>query len=217
MSAWERIDAELKRRGRNWQWLADEMGYTIQRLQNWKTRGVPRNEHGAIADALEKSTDWVSGRSRLSLVAASNADPNDVVISHFATGGSMGHGLLLHDQPGVIHSWHVTPEWIKKNVKSYTATGNLCIVTGFGDSMRPMFNPGDPLLVDRGVTTVDVDAVYFFRVGQEGFIKRLQRIPGEGIIAISENKAYRDWFVKHDMDFEVLGRVLKVWRGEEFF
>lgn len=143
-------------------------------------------------------------------------DDNDVVIPQFATGGAMGGGLVLRDQPGVIHSWHVSEDWIKRNVKHYSSVRNLCIVTGFGDSMRPLFNPGDPLLVDRGVTTVEYDAIYFFRVDGEGFIKRLQRIPGEGLVAISENKAYRDWTITESMSFEVFGRVLKIWRGEDY-
>lgn len=131
-------------------------------------------------------------------------------------GGSMGAGLLLRDQPGEIHGWRVTSEWLAKNVKNHSGIGNLAIVTGFGDSMRGMFNSGDPLLVDRGITSVEYDGVYFFRVGDEGFIKRLQRVPGEGLVAISENKSYRDWIVKPDMDFEVFARVVKVWIGTEF-
>lgn len=140
---------------------------------------------------------------------------DEIPIRQFATGGAMGVGLELRDQPGVIQSWKVNQEWLRKNVRGFSAAENLCIVTGFGDSMRPMFNPGDPLLLDIAVTTVEFDAVYFFRVGREGFIKRLQRIPGKGLTAISENKAYQDWVVTGDMDFEVFGRILKVWRSED--
>jgi phage repressor protein C with HTH and peptisase S24 domain len=141
---------------------------------------------------------------------------DDLVIRQYDVRGSMGVGVLLRDQPGVIHSWHVTPEWIQKNVHNVTSPSNLAIVTGFGDSMKPMYNPGDPLLVDTGVKAVEFDGVYFFRIGDEGFIKRLQRVPGEGLMAISENKAYRDWTIKEGMDFEVFARVVKVWRGDDY-
>ncbi|HBT31993.1 MAG TPA: transcriptional regulator [Pusillimonas sp.] len=141
---------------------------------------------------------------------------NQVIIKQYDTGGAMGGGLQLKDQPGLIHSWSVSNEWLDKNIKGFSSTANLCIVTGFGDSMRPMFNPGDPLIVDLGVNLVDFDSVYFFRVENEGFIKRLQRVPGKGLLAISENSAYRDWTIDKTMDFEVFGRVLKVWRSEEF-
>ena len=150
----------------------------------------------------------------------SRRSSGDLDIAHFDSGGAMGHGVLLRDQPGVIQSWRVTREWVQKNVKSYSAAENLCIVTGFGDSMRPLFNPGDPLLVDIGVRSVEFDAIYFFRVGEEGFIKRLQRIPqGNSIVlrALSANREnYEPWTVTSDMDFEVFGRVLKVWCSEDF-
>ena len=164
---------------------------------------------------LEKRTGKPEGyfdAPHLKIVKTSN----DVVIKQFDTGGSMGDGLRLVDQPGMIKSWHVDHEWLRVNVKHHTGASNLCIVTGFGDSMLGMFNPGDPLLVDRGVTTCSFDGVYFFRVGDEGFIKRLQRIPGEGVLVISENTKYRDWTIKPDMDFEVLAKVLKVWESKSF-
>lgn len=144
---------------------------------------------------------------------------DDITIRQFETGGAMGAGLELRDQPGIIQSWSVNREWLQKNVKSFSAANNLCIVTGFGDSMRPMFNPGDPLIVDTGIKSVEFDAIYFFRVGNEGFIKRLQRIPTIGgtiIRAKSENKKYDAWDISSGMDLEVFGRVLKVWCSEDF-
>lgn len=140
-----------------------------------------------------------------------------VEIKQYETGGSMGGGVILQDQPGVIQSWRVSEEWVHKNVRSFSAIKNLCVVTGFGDSMRPMFNPGDPLLIDTAVRAIDSDGLYFFRVSGEGFIKRLQRIPGVGIRVLSANRDnYEPWTITEDMDFQVLGRVLKVWCSEDF-
>ncbi len=130
--------------------------------------------------------------------------------------GAMGNGLTLRDQPGQITGWRVTQEWANKNIPSNTGKENLCIVTGFGDSMRGMFNSGDPLIIDAGVRELKFDGVYFFRVGDEGFIKRLQRIPGNGIRVISKNPDYETWTITPDMDFEIFGRVLKVWKSEDF-
>jgi hypothetical protein len=131
-------------------------------------------------------------------------------------GGSMGRGVVLQDQPGQITNFTVTNEWINKNVPANTGKENLRIVTGFGDSMKGMYNPGDPLLVDVGVTVCDHDGVYFFRVNGEGFIKRLQRIPGQGIRVISKNPDYDTWTITPEMDFVVLAKVLKAWQSEKF-
>jgi phage repressor protein C with HTH and peptisase S24 domain len=143
-------------------------------------------------------------------------DDATVRIPQHSTGGAMGNGVVLQDQPGLIRSLSVSRNWVLKNVRNYSALSNLAIVTGFGDSMRPMFEPGDPLLIDIGIRRVDHDGVYFFRVGDEGFIKRLQRVPGTGLIAISANTHYRDWIITDAMDFEVFGRVIKAWRGQDY-
>lgn len=175
-----------------------------------------------VASAAELTSSAKAGIGGKPARAVNNADggnareSDDVPIPQFDTGGKMGDGLELRDQPGLIKSWRVDQAWLAQNVRGATSASNLCIVTGFGDSMRPMFNPGDPLLVDRGVITADYDAVYFFRVDGEGFIKRLQKIPGKGLVALSENPAYQAWVVEPTMDFEVFGRVLKVWRSEDF-
>jgi transcriptional regulator with XRE-family HTH domain len=191
------------------QWLAglnDSMGYEYAKN---------------IANELGYSVEWlISGKPPMksAIVRSLPTASADVVeiLQYKDMGGAMGHGLILRDQPGEIQSWRVTPEWVQKNVPHNTGIHNLAIVTGFGPSMRPLFNPGDPLLVDRGITKADRDAIYFFRVGDEGFIKHLQRVPGTGLVAISENKIYRDWTITPDMDFEVFGLVLKVWKGEDF-
>jgi phage repressor protein C with HTH and peptisase S24 domain len=153
-------------------------------------------------------------------VGAKNIGADDHYnIPQYQAGGAMGHGLTLPEQPGVIQNWSVSREWLNKNVRNITGAGNLCIVTGFGHSMQPMFNPGDPLLVDTGVSQVIADGIYFFRVGEEGFIKQLQKIPtaaGLKYVAKSKNTDFDPFEITPDMDFEVLGKVVRVWCGTDF-
>jgi phage repressor protein C with HTH and peptisase S24 domain len=196
---------------------------TIASIENGRNNGSGRLVD--IAKVLGVRPEWLSngdGPMRSmerdgGLTPSSDHSKSSVTIGRYDTGGRMGMaGVELRDQPGVIESWQVSREWLEKNVRGFATTNSLCIVTGFGDSMRPLFNPGDPLIIDGSVKSVEFDAVYFFRVGNEGFIKRLQRVPGKGLLAISENSAYRDWVIDESMDFEVFGRVLKVWRSEDF-
>jgi len=150
------------------------------------------------------------------------AVPTDHTIPQYAAGGAMGNGgLVLEErQPGIIKSWRVDQEWIRLNVAHHTGLGNLCIVTGFGPSMKPKYNPGDPLLMDRGVTAVETEGIYFFRVENHGFIKQLQRIPTEdGIIirAKSLNPSFDPFDISRRMmsQFEVFGKILTVWKSEQ--
>lgn len=212
--------------------LAKIAGVKPPSVNDWlsgKTKSIQIEPATKLGNHFDLNPMWISkgvfpmrdlspsSDTKSSLLLSYSKPTNDEIeIRQFNTGGSMGVGVLLRDQPGVIQSWRVSPEWLDKNVRSHTGADNLCIVTGFGDSMRGMFEPGDPLIVDTGVRSVEFDAIYFFRVDGEGFIKRLQRIPGEGIRAISENKAYESWTIKPDMDFEVFGRVLKAWKSEDY-
>ncbi|WP_199771000.1 S24 family peptidase [Achromobacter sp. AONIH1] len=195
---------------------------TIAQIERGRNRGSKYIL--ALADALNTTARWLlegadsAAQPKSPPTERARRRP-DVEIPQFETGGAMGKGLELHDQPGIIQAWHVSSEWLHKNIPTYSQKENLCIVTGFGDSMRPLFNPGDPLVVDRGVRSVDYDGVYFFRVGNQGFIKRLQTIPIEdGFVlrAKSENAKYDSWDITEKMDFEVFGRVLKVWCSHDF-
>lgn len=194
----EQLEKAGARRPRYMTALAKAMGTTVERLESGR---------------------FVVGESDQHIQSHEQDEAEGIKILQFDTGGAMGHGVVLRDQPGVIKSWTVSDSWLQQNVHRITGAKNLCIVTGFGPSMQPLFNPGDPLLVDRGVMRVDVDGVYFFRVGQEGFVKQLQRIPtanGLVIRAKSYNTLYDPFDITEGMDFEVFGRVVKVWRGEEF-
>jgi phage repressor protein C with HTH and peptisase S24 domain len=211
--------------------LARALNTSPQTVKNWEARGMSKQGLltaqrviGCDATWLETGAgDMTETKPKSRLTHAMDTligNPDDVYIKQFDAAGSMGNGLVLRDQPGVIQKLQVNKEWLEKNVKTYTSVRNLAVVTGFGDSMKPLFNSGDPLLIDIGIKTVEYDGIYFFRIGDEGYIKRLQRIPTEnGLIirAKSENKAAYDPFdITERMDFEVLGVILKVWCSADY-
>lgn len=207
-----------------------------QTLRNWAERGVSGRGALAAAAALGSDANWILDGTKpptqrvnvpsiaedmVSMPAAeaqkTSAKRRDtVVLTRYATGGSMGTGILMCDQPGVIENWNVSTEWARLNIPPCTSFDNLRIVTGYGDSNKGLYNSGDPLIVDAGITTVDRDAVYFFRVGEEAYIKQLQRIPtaeGLRIKVKSFNERYDPWWIEPGMDFQVYGLVLKAWQG----
>lgn len=67
MTPWEVIEEALVRRRpvRNLQWLADQIGVTIQVVHNWKVRGVPAKRYRDVASALDLTVDQVEGIARL--------------------------------------------------------------------------------------------------------------------------------------------------------
>jgi phage repressor protein C with HTH and peptisase S24 domain len=88
-------------------------------------------------------------------------------------------------------------------------------MTGHGDSMAPTFGPGDILLVDRGVKSVEADAIYVFTHNTELFIKRLQRQIAGGLLMISDNTRYAAQLIPSEEMIEVLKAHGDVYHGGE--
>lgn len=234
----ERLELAMKRASMGVTQLAAaiEMSYQgVKKVMDGKSAAFSAENNSKAAAALGVNSDWLAtGQGQMAPASAAPAPheapaetpgaPPDLVITQFASGGGMDSTgrLLLDDQPGLIKSWRVSHEWLRLNVPNHTGIRNLCIVTGFGPSMRPMFNPGDPLLVDTGVKVINHEGVYFFRVGDEGFIKIIQRVPefdgpGFTLRIISKNPDYPPYDLSpKNPHFEVLGKVLTVWRSEQY-
>ncbi len=81
-------------------------------------------------------------------------------------------------------------------------------VTMKGDSMSPVINNGDQVLIDRKAVTGD--GVFLIRIDSELMVKRVQRIPGIGLEIISDNKSYKSYQLPPEK-VEIIGR--KIWVG----
>lgn len=221
----ERLREARKEKGLSQGALAKIVGVKQPTIAELESEGKGSSKSYLFAKALGVNALWLTeGKGNKhettpSLVVHSfhKSEQDYISINQYNdVRASMGAGILLAEQPGQITSLNVTKEWLAKNIPPNTGVSNLCVITGFGDSMKGMFNPGDPLVVDTGINRCDHDGVYFFRVGEEGFVKRLQRIPNHGIKVISKNTDYESWTITEDMDFHVIGKVLKVWESTEF-
>lgn len=209
-----KLVAEYKKQAK----LAEAAGVTSGYITILKTGRRPFNEKTANMLELELGLEkgWFDREDLDSVLTSVNAQERYIVITqHKEAIASMGSGSYIDGQLGEIVDWRVTPEWVKNHVPANTGVKNLRIITGRGDSMKGMFNCGDPLIVDSGVTKMDYDGVYFFRVDDKGFVKRLQSVPGKGIRVISKNQDYPDWYITEDMDVQIYGRILKVWEGKD--
>jgi len=204
----------------------------ISRMQAGK-RGMTLENAIKISRALQVDIEELTDEfSSADITAVSNIFPaekkaaltlykaSDIHIPQYSAddvSGSMGYGFEFPDREDVIRNWRVSRAWAFNNIPANTGYNNLRIMTGIGDSMLPLFNDGDLLLIDIGVRTMDRDGVFYFRVDNEGYIKRLQRIPSnKGLIirAMPENRdMYQSFDIDEHMNFAVLGRILKVWCG----
>ena len=130
--------------------------------------------------------------------------------------GSLGTGREAPDHEVVASQISVSESWLRRNL-AFSAPGNLSIIAGVGDSMKPTFSDGDLLLVDRGVSEIRVDAVYVLELHNRLYIKRLQIRPDGAILMLSDNKAYEPYLIQEtDMEsVHVRARVLMAWNANK--
>ncbi|ULJ61025.1 S24 family peptidase [Wielerella bovis] len=111
--------------------------------------------------------------------------------------------------------WHFNPypfvctaNWLRRFVR--TPLDKLSVVKVKGDSMVNVFNDKDTILIDH--TQIEPhDGLYAIRLGNDVFVKRLQRLVNK-VVIISANPEYPPFEINlDDENFAVIGRV--VWLG----
>ncbi|MCV4285065.1 LexA family transcriptional regulator [Pseudomonas capsici] len=172
---------------------------------------------GTLIYPMQPAVDTEQDKERKVIAIDSRRKTKDssfFKIPHFDVAGSMGDGKVLSEPHiEVIRDMTVHMDWLRTQGLTYSKLENLAIVTGDGDSMAPTFSDGDSLLVDRGITEIRADAIYFFTLDGQMFIKRLQRIAGGSLRMISDNQAYPPQMIEGaDLEkIHIQARVLLAW------
>lgn len=127
---------------------------------------------------------------------------------------SAGGGFCATDQEEVKTLLAFKKDWIHTELLANPE--ELFLVHVEGESMIPVLNPGDVILVKKQNGAPIKDGIHVVRLGDGILVKRVQRLPGDKIKISSENKAYEPYTLDlAEMDnFAVIGRV--VWAGRRF-
>lgn len=90
---------------------------------------------------------------------------------------------------------------------------NLSAIQVNGDSMEPLLDDGDTVLIDHTRCSLEGEGIYVIHLDDHLYAKRLQRQFDGALHIISENKAYRDMVVPKEQlnELQIIGRV--VWAG----
>jgi phage repressor protein C with HTH and peptisase S24 domain len=121
-----------------------------------------------------------------------------------------GHGTLEED--GVMSSVAFPAPWLRRLGLSEQSAALVWVK---GDSMEPTLKSGAMAMLDTRIDDVKKRKIYAFRYGEELFIKRLERIAPDTLIAFSDNAAYDTIaIVGTDLEqFQMFGEV--VWSGHK--
>ena len=125
---------------------------------------------------------------------------------------SAGHGTWADDIPPKA-TLAFRRDWLDMFIA--TDFSNLSVVMVKGDSMAGVLNDKDAILVDHSRTEAS-DGLYALRIGNETFVKRVQRLP-HALRITSANPEYDPFEVplqngdSSDSNVSIIGKV--VWLG----
>ncbi len=136
-------------------------------------------------------------------------DPNDCVNIPVLGGvsASMGYGVTVYNEVQTA----VYPISRKLAVDLGLNIHDSEIIFAQGDSMMPTIDGGDSLLVDHGRKEIYDGKIYCVRIDGQLYAKRLQKIPPDRVLVVSDNPKYRSFEIdlseNRDYDFEVIGEI----------
>lgn len=132
-----------------------------------------------------------------------------IEIEHIHIKPSCGKGTIVFDEP------EITPIKLGTQlIMSVLRIPNpkfLKIFTASGDSMEPVIENGDVLLVDTSRTDFNNGGIFLLTINNDWFVKRLRkRLSGE-LDIISDNDKYPiETFKTNDaIEINVIGRIVK--------
>lgn len=185
-------------------------GMSPSRIGNYETghRTPGIMEIEILAKALGETISSLVGETKPS----ANLDVISIPVLDCKACCGTGVNQLEHDS--IIDHMRVSAAWARQHLV-FSKPDNLAVITAYGHSMAPTFSDGDILLVDRGVNSITLDAIYVLESNNELFIKRVQRKLGDGsFFMLSDNKDFRDQEIRYD-EVQVLGRVIWSWNGRK--
>lgn len=174
-----------------------------------KPRGMRSGSARYVEDRCGKAHGWMDEPH-------TEEKSSFITLPRFDLSVAAGPGRYLEAQQraGSVQICRDIVTRILRNTSAVVAS--LALVTVAGDSMEPTIRDGDIVVIDRSIRAIERDGVYIFTLGNETFIKRLQRMP-DSILVNSDNPLYTAWKIHPDQGHElhVHGRVIWGWIGRE--
>ena len=120
---------------------------------------------------------------------------------------SMGYGVTVYNE--VQTAIYSISRQLAKDLG--VSTSQTEMIFAQGDSMMPTIEGGDSLLVAHARKEIYDGKIYCVRIDGQLYAKRLQKIPPDTVVIVSDNPKYRSFEIDlrrcPDYDFEVIGEI----------
>lgn len=146
-----------------------------------------------------------------------DAEPGYIAFDLLDVQAAAGNGVQASDFPEVVRKVHILETWAKANIN--VDLDRIRVITARGTSMQGTIENGDVLFVDSTVRAYDGDGIYVIARGSDIQVKRLQKLNGDVLAIISDNRAYESERLAGEAADSVVicGRVLAAWQLKRFW
>ena len=191
--------------------LSELLGRNPSYLQKFIRKGPPRKleeqDRATLARFLGVSEQEFREAKEISYINPPKRRESGewVDVPRLDLGASAGPGAIAGGE-GAFDTFRFSRRWL---AEQGLESAQLSAIRVEGDSMEPLLNDGDEILVDRSPHTFR-DGIHVVRLGETLMVKRVaSAVPGR-MALLSQNLAYPPVEVAAD-EVAIIGRV--VWKG----
>lgn len=190
-----------------------KIGRTKSAISNYEagTRQIDNTTIKLICNIFNVNPDWLlNGTGEMFLDNTSRQQEQADIISipyYPEVSAAAGSGALVYDENTVKHLQ------ISSAIINISTGDNVCLINATGNSMQPVIDDRDLLLVDLSQKLITDEGIYVIRLDTTLVVKRVQKILN-GVILISDNPQYPPRELTADNfnenDAAVIGKVIAV-------
>ena len=189
-----------------------KIGITMRAVQKWENgESKPQNSTlKSLINTFHVNLDWLlNGTGEMFIGENRQQEVSDIIsIPYYPeVSAAAGSGALVYDENSVKHLQ------ISSAIINISTGDNVCLINATGNSMQPVIDDRDLLLVDLSQKLITDEGIYVIRLDTTLVVKRVQKILN-GIILISDNPQYPPRELTADNfnenDAAVIGKVIAV-------
>lgn len=192
--------------------FGEKIGRAPNTVGNYESgiRSIDNTTIKIICSTFNVNPDWLLNGSGEMFLNNTGTDEQADIISipyYPEVSAAAGSGALVYDENTVKHLQ------ISSAIINISTGDNVCLINATGNSMRPLIDDGDLLLLDLGHKNFTDEGIYVIRLHDTLLVKRLQRIHN-GVTLISENPQYAPITLTaenfNENDAAIIGKVISV-------
>lgn len=189
-----------------------KIGITMRAVQKWENgESKPQNSTlKSLINTFNVNPDWLlNGTGEMFIGENRQQEVSDIIsIPYYPeVSAAAGSGALVYDENTVKHLQ------ISSAIINISTGDNVCLINATGNSMQPVIDDKDLLLVDLSQKLITDEGIYVIRLDTTLVVKRVQKILN-GVILISDNPQYPPREISannfNENDAAVIGKVIAV-------